>query len=699
MLGNIFSTINPFRSTQPKERPFFSQYEGNVSLSLINASGEKDLRFHNGSITLESNDDWSYSMVVKPPNHYSHTSANNEMYAFPVSKDMNLVQSFPDNSKVTCFEISLDKTNTLCLEFETDDDEFEHATKFLYIFVRLCYQTEHKRSYEFATSEQDFAGYWAYKNDKKPMIPEFVQEILDSLKKEKSAEFYCVGELSTYDPKDPVSKPHVFSPHWVLTIRNKDNFAYNIELITENGNKVLEQSILQNLQYNVNEDGGSFTWLSDGSEQQVAYNFKLLEPKAAASLKFVMVVIIMQINQKTDINTIIEKEKKDWDQYYMQDKDDNLNDEKVEYKNYHNSNKMRLEFSAEPKQANMNPVITENVAQNPINLMSQAKCLDRTFVNRGNVIEVFKTDEDNENHAHIMNLPKLMNQKKEDFTPGKMFLQEQDTKIVMSDNQNPNLYYYDIEKGVVSHQIINEKMIEDICPFEKSSNFGPEQNFFGVTQQNILRFDPRTAEGVAQDRAYKTNYQFNTIMSATQGNIAVGSKNGDIRMIKEVGDRAARNVLPSMLGDNINGIDTSKDGAWVLATSNNYLLLFPTNQQGKNGFNYQFKKECKPTPKVLRVNPRSLAKFGITNLKFLSAKFDHKADECESYISASSGPYMFIWTMKNILKGNFVTNVVKKMADDIVSNEFKYNTDALIAATTRNLHYQKTSQQGNRYLK
>ena len=280
---------------------------------------------------------------------------------------------------------------------------------------------------------------------------------------------------------------------------------------------------------------------------------------------------------------------------------------------------MRIEFSNDLHYANSPD--PESMNQD-ISSMSQAKMLNRTFINRGSILEAYKKNEDDANLIHIANLPTLKNSKNEEINPKKMFLQEQDTKMVFQEKDT--VFYYGLEKGKVVQdmQTPDKRQFADICSFQKNLYDTPKQEFFGVTERDIVHFDPRTENGIAENRNYKTNYQFNTIMSATDGNVAVGSKTGDIRLIKKVGDRSAKNVLPSMLGDNVRGIDSSKDGQWVLATCEKYLMLFPTNQMGKGGFTNTFLKTQKPAPKVLRVNPKALARNQIDSLKFLSARFD-----------------------------------------------------------------------------
>ena len=85
------------------------------------------------------------------------------------------------------------------------------------------------------------------------------------------------------------------------------------------------------------------------------------------------------------------------------------------------------------------------------------------------------------------------------------------------------------------------------------------------------------------------------------GSLALGSFDGKIRLYKQVG-QDAKTLLPG-LGDAINFIEVSRDGNWVLATTQTYLLLVPTIcSNDKTGFEQRMGSE-KPSPKKLTLRP------------------------------------------------------------------------------------------------
>lgn len=117
-----------------------------------------------------------------------------------------------------------------------------------------------------------------------------------------------------------------------------------------------------------------------------------------------------------------------------------------------------------------------------------------------------------------------------------------------------------------------------------------------MNERNMFTIDPRVnnEHRIAAERPYKTNPMFSTIGTSMAGSLAMGSYDGKIRLYKQVG-QDAKTLLPG-LGDPIKAIEVSRDGLWVLATTQTYLLCVPTMcSNGKTGFEHRMGKE-KPNP-------------------------------------------------------------------------------------------------------
>ena len=140
---------------------------------------------------------------------------------------------------------------------------------------------------------------------------------------------------------------------------------------------------------------------------------------------------------------------------------------------------------------------------------------------------------------------------------------------------------------------------------------------------------------------------FSSITTTLTGGLAIGSKDGKIRLYKECG-KDARTLLPG-LGDPIVAIEASMDGQWVLATTKTYLLVIPTLcSNGKTGFDHRMGKE-KPNPKKLSITAKDMAKFGIKDINFRAARFNNfTGNGDENSIVTSTGDFLITWSFSRI---------------------------------------------------
>ena len=107
----------------------------------------------------------------------------------------------------------------------------------------------------------------------------------------------------------------------------------------------------------------------------------------------------------------------------------------------------------------------------------------------------------------------------------------------------------------------------------------------------------------------------------------------------------------------------SIDGLWILATTQTYILLIPTEcSNGKTGFEHRMGQE-KPNPKKLQIHVKDLAKYNIKKLDFTSAKFNNfnTSNSEHTSITASTGQYLITWNFKKILLGKLRAYEIKSM--------------------------------------
>jgi len=211
-----------------------------------------------------------------------------------------------------------------------------------------------------------------------------------------------------------------------------------------------------------------------------------------------------------------------------------------------------------------------------------------------------------------------------------------------------------------------------------------EQTFLGLSANALYRIDPRLAGTKLVDselKQYASKTDFSAAATTSNGYIAVASNKGDIRMFDRLGI-IAKTTLPA-LGDPIIGLDVSADGRWVLATTNNYLLLIDALQtEGKNagklGFERAFAKDAKPQPRRLALSPSHVAQFMHETrapISFTQARFNTGPDEAETTIVTATGPFVVTWSMRKLLAGRKDPYSIKRYAEEVKADDFKFGTD------------------------
>ena len=153
------------------------------------------------------------------------------------------------------------------------------------------------------------------------------------------------------------------------------------------------------------------------------------------------------------------------------------------------------------------------------------------------------------------------------------------------------------------------------------------------------------------------------------GSLALGSYDGKIRLYKQVG-QDAKTLLPG-LGDPIKAVEVSRDGLWVLATTQTYLLCVPTMcSNGKTGFEHRMGKE-KPNPLKLQLRATDIAKYRIGSIDFKPAKINNfSANGEETSIVTSTGNFLITWNFKKVKRGILNEYQIKELETKPIDNQF-----------------------------
>jgi len=308
---------------------------------------------------------------------------------------------------------------------------------------------------------------------------------------------------------------------------------------------------------------------------------------------------------------------------------------------------------------------------------------------------VYKTNDEDKKMEFIVNLPPVKTYDGTEINPTKSLLQEQDTKmLLLTGYDSKKVYYMDIAKGkVISEmQVDGVNTITDLAPAEKHAEFTPNPTFMAINNKNIFKMDPRISgeNKKTEGKVYAKSPEFTCITSNVDDHFATGSKSGEIRLFKQVGQNA-KNLYPG-LGDPILALDSTMDGKWLLATTKTYLLLLPTIIDSKNGYLTSLGKD-KNIPRKLKLLPEHLLKYKIKEVNFTPARFNDLEKDHEKYIVCSTGNFLVTWTLKHVIKGDIYQYEIKYMEDKIVSNEFRYGReDSLLVTLPNEIRVQKTKK-------
>jgi WD40 repeat protein len=120
-----------------------------------------------------------------------------------------------------------------------------------------------------------------------------------------------------------------------------------------------------------------------------------------------------------------------------------------------------------------------------------------------------------------------------------------------------------------------------------------ESTFLGLDDNRLCRWDMRDRHGIVQDistpvlnwadgHQFSRGTNFQCFATTGDGFVAVGSKDGKVRLYGNSSMRMAKTAFPG-LGSPITHIDVTFDGKWVLATTDSYLILISTMFKDKDG--------------------------------------------------------------------------------------------------------------------
>lgn len=329
-------------------------------------------------------------------------------------------------------------------------------------------------------------------------------------------------------------------------------------------------------------------------------------------------------------------------------------------------------------------VVNSDAIEDDVNTLStQSVHYDRTFVSRGHVISIYQEQKDT--FQRLFDMPPLEDLDNVRLTPEVVQLHNQDRNLLILSKNRQFVYNIDVERGqVVDEWLAEAKMkLQDLAPTKKYGGQTLEPTFYAIAPKTVALIDPRVSEHskIVKAKTYQKSYLFSAVASSVQGNLAVGSINGEIRLYKEVGKNAV-NMFPG-LGEGITSIEVSPSGHWVLATTPTALHLLPVGNVNCSGFREHL-GGLKQDPKRLTLKPQDVARYCLSELNFTAAKFDNCLNWRESSIVTTTGNLMVTWNMSGVARGNLHDYRIKQLDEHAIDAQFIYGRrDVVVTMPTR----------------
>ncbi|CAI5957622.1 unnamed protein product [Closterium sp. NIES-64] len=301
-------------------------------------------------------------------------------------------------------------------------------------------------------------------------------------------------------------------------------------------------------------------------------------------------------------------------------------------------------------------------------------------------IDVYKNREDGVHYADGLSIALEKMSMKDGGTPATakkgLLLDRESTMLLMnpgaptgspSPAHSAGLRQLDIETGKVVAQWKFDKDGTEINMLDVTGDSKAAQlqaglsTFLGLDNNRLCRWDMRDRAGQVQTLAstlaspaaltwsdghqFSRGTNFQCFATTGEGCVAVGSRDGKIRLYSTTSMRQAKTTFQG-LGGAITHIDVTYDGRWVIATTDKKLILICTgfrDKEGKErsafvaraGGNLAAARLLKLTPEHAQI---------VGNFKFQNARFSWvtESDRQEKHIVATVDKYTVIWPFRRV---------------------------------------------------
>lgn len=247
--------------------------------------------------------------------------------------------------------------------------------------------------------------------------------------------------------------------------------------------------------------------------------------------------------------------------------------------------------------------------------------------------------------------------------------------LLLDEKSDKTIYHMDLVRGdVVSHYDTSYNGSQQpVVKLMPTTANGDDSTFLGFNSRNVMRFDPRV-ESLVEKSDYKTDNHFTCGATTVNGKLAMGAKNGVIRLYSGPCKTRATTNFQANVGDQpINSIDISPDEEWIVAVSPYYLSVINTKNDlnGKLAFDASMGKAKPPCIRLVlsQEHQQLVANYHNGVLpEFSTAKFELLGSRITSIVG-SIGTAIVSWDFKRIKSGKRPTYKISFVGGEVIVDD------------------------------